>query len=1732
MNRRESGSEPGVKSPSAEGPSPTAFQSFQNLCSRIASAAVLLLGLAGTAQSAGEYEVVGSGDWIGLTCSGPQSCEALVGTEAGWANCGPDLDDVSGEHTGGPTLVSGNWEIAIAINCEPSGNFSGKYLGARAPESSCPGGEAPPCDDPKYSLEPQPQKSKLCDKTNPCDPADGNKSQAERDYESHAVGGVSFVRYYNSTGAYKTGRNMPAGWRHSFSREINEEPDRIPQNVFAAPANQSALYDTAADACTSGWNDLKSTVWRGDLSTASAFFSGGNDCKIISNGAAVAYFEIGFGAPWAGFTAPSGLVTVSRPNGTSHKFEQSGSDWVNLMNPAVKLEKSGSNWIYTDEQDTQETFDSTGKLVSITYRNGQSVALTYDLSIAQGGDGDSTTLDEVTGTFGHSIQLAYDSNGFLSTLTTPDGTTQYAIGEKDNLESATYPDSSVRQYVYEDPWIPNHLTGIVDENGVRFATWDYDDAGRAIRSEHAGGKERIDLVYNSDGTTTITAADGSSRIYSFAVEQGEQRLASISGDVCSTCANGNIKSRDYDANGFVSETTDWNNNVTDLTRNSRGLVESRVEGSGSTEARTTSTIWHADYRLPTKVTSPKNVTDYTYDADGNVLTATISGDGKTRGWTFSYNADGQVTTINGPRTGVSDLTTLDYYTCTTGDECGQLESVTNALGHVTTYDSYDAAGRLTQMTDPNGLQISYTYDLRGRTLTVTETPTSGTARVSTMTYDDVGQLATYTLPNGTVLTYAYSDAHYLISVTDNLGNSIAYDYDSMGNLTDEDTLDPLASLKQSMDYVIDQNYRLDSATHGPVTTDLTFDLVGNLTQTTDGNSGSTVHAYDALNRLESTTDALSGVSTYDYDDHDNVTQVVAPNGATTTFAYDALDNLLSETSPDRGSLTYTYDDAGNRLTETDARGVIGTYSYDALNRPLSITYPVTAENVTFTYDDVASEGVGRLRSISDQAGSITYGYNEFGEVISDARQIGAFTHTTAYAYDAAGDISSMTYPSGRTVTYGRNAIGEITSVTSDKSGIQKSIVTGASYEPFGPVSELTYGNGVVFDYSYRTDYRTSDYSATGVVEKTYTYDLAGNIVTVERDNDAAFTHNLGYDALHRVTAETILNDYTGTILAGSPTAYWKLEELSSAVQAEDTTGNGHLGDYYYSPAVGTPGLIGSGFANGYGGGVVGPWFNSPSFTAAELWFKTDSVSSNRFLYQIYRSNTDYFLITHRTDGKVAVSMEGAAILESDAVVSTGVPHHVAVWRDASINTTYLMIDGVQQAGTFVGNPFDVFDPRSSIAVIQWNSRPNYSVSGYVDEVAIYSNTVDASTFSGRYAMGTSGHPLDNTFTYDANGNRTLLDNGSATTSYGVQASSNQLATIDGLSLTRDLSGNRTGDVGGMRTYTYNNANRLSSVADSGVTTASYVHNGLGQRSKKTVGGTDIVYLYDLAGNLIAEHDAAGAMIRDYVWMAGSPVAQIDAGEAFSYLHVDHLNTPRLATNDSQTVVWRWESDAFGSTLADEDPDGNLSATTVNLRFPGQYFDSETGFHYNYFRTLDPSTGRYLESDPIGFGGGLNTYSYVGANPLSWFDPFGLDRLINPLPGGPNGPSISFNNDVPGGPSTNLPVTDATAEMIEKAVVDAGFDININSTKGGTHSPTSRHPLGMACDINEVDGKKVDDPANINPVKALQDAFNRQPNIRENYGPYLNTKTESNGTVTQRPNMAATHQNHIHATGQK
>lgn len=112
-----------------------------------------------------------------------------------------------------------------------------------------------------------------------------------------------------------------------------------------------------------------------------------------------------------------------------------------------------------------------------------------------------------------------------------------------------------------------------------------------------------------------------------------------------------------------------------------------------------------------------------------------------------------------------------------------------------------------------------------------------------------------------------------------------------------------------------------------------------------------------------------------------------------------------------------------------------------------------------------------------------------------------------------------------------------------------------------------------------------------------------------------------------------------------------------------------------------------------------------------------------------------------------------------------------------------------------------------------------------------------------------------------------------------------------------------------------------------------------------------------------------------------------------YIHPDHLNTPRLIEDQNQNTVWTWDNEEpFGNNAANEDPNNTGTTFIYNHRFPGQYYDSETQTHYNYFRDYDPQTGRYLQSDPIGLEGGINTYAYVNGNPLSFIDVFGLEKL--------------------------------------------------------------------------------------------------------------------------------------------
>jgi RHS repeat-associated protein len=248
------------------------------------------------------------------------------------------------------------------------------------------------------------------------------------------------------------------------------------------------------------------------------------------------------------------------------------------------------------------------------------------------------------------------------------------------------------------------------------------------------------------------------------------------------------------------------------------------------------------------------------------------------------------------------------------------------------------------------------------------------------------------------------------------------------------------------------------------------------------------------------------------------------------------------------------------------------------------------------------------------------------------------------------------------------------------------------------------------------------------------------------------------------------------------------------------------------------------------------------------------------------------------------------------------------------------------------------------------------------------------------------------YTYDANGNRTsvAINNGTPNT-YTVDPASNRLNALatPAITLTHDAMGNIVSD--GTYTLGYDLRGRLTTATQGGNTTT-YAYDNAGQRLRKAKnsGTADtVVFVYDLQGQLLGEYDSTGKAIREYVWLGNMPVAMITPD-------------PAMGAN-ANTMRWRWMSEPFGTTPADTSPAGQ-TALTFNLRFPGQFFDSESGMFYNYQRDYIPGIGRYAQSDPIGLGGGINTYAYVGGNPLSFIDPLGLNAdppgtydIIQPSP---------------------------------------------------------------------------------------------------------------------------------------
>jgi RHS repeat-associated protein len=508
---------------------------------------------------------------------------------------------------------------------------------------------------------------------------------------------------------------------------------------------------------------------------------------------------------------------------------------------------------------------------------------------------------------------------------------------------------------------------------------------------------------------------------------------------------------------------------------------------------------------------------------------------------------------DGPRTDVADTTAWVYYPLDTAVPAqwrGRLAAIRNAAGNVTRFENYDVFGNAGRLVDANGVAAEATFDAMGRVLTstlkgvagcdTTADPLCATDIVSSRTYQPaLGPLASTTMPGGGTTTYEYDSRGRTSATTRQVTAAayerIEYDYDpATGRKSAERYLagHPGAwTVVRSEAFQYDTFARLREIDHPDGSKVVyRYDGANNLTSVQDERhtAANTTYAYDSTNRLSLVTQTLSSApssqvaTAYAYDIHGNLTSVTDPNGNVTSYVYDDFGRMIQQTSPVTGATTYTYDPAGNLLSTIDANSVTTTRVYDALNRVTSAASSgESTETTSWTYDGTAPFALGRLETMTDPTGSTSYGYERRGSLQHEQKIVGSATYSTAYQYDSDGNRSLMTYPSGRIVTYAFDFVGRpLTAVSGGTT-----LVSSASYLPFGPATQLVFGNGttktMIYDSRYRVLENKLTSSAGVIADYNYAEDPAGNITQIHDATDPTFNRDFGYDDLNRlVTANS------------------------------------------------------------------------------------------------------------------------------------------------------------------------------------------------------------------------------------------------------------------------------------------------------------------------------------------------------------------------------------------------------------------------------------------------------------------------------------------------------------------------------------------------------------------------------------------------------------------------------------
>ncbi|MBI1914447.1 MAG: RHS repeat protein [Planctomycetes bacterium] len=640
-----------------------------------------------------------------------------------------------------------------------------------------------------------------------------------------------------------------------------------------------------------------------------------------------------------------------------------------------------------------------------------------------------------------------------------------------------------------------------------------------------------------------------------------------------------------------------------------------------------------------------------------------------------------------------------------------------------------------------------------------------------------------------------------------------------------------------------------------------------------------------------------------------------------------------------------------------------TYGYDALDRLTSIR-DALGNTVNYTYD---SSGQRTKEEIKDAGGvlqkTVSFQYDVLNRL---AQVVNPDSTFTAYGYDAAGNQTSVTNPRTYATSSVYDALNRLVRTTQPGS-----VATAYGYDGQDHLTSVTDANNHATTYVYDDQGRVYREVSPDTGTTTYTYDPAGN--RTSKTDARNITVSYSYDALNRLTKVDFPTDTD--ITYSYDTCTDGKGRLCGVVDQAGTT------NYAYS-AKGqltqeTKVIQGVTYVTGYGYDSNGN-LASITYPSGRLvnysYDLADRVSSVTTTPPGGVAQTVATTIAHKPSGGIAWLTYGNGLTRT-------------VTYDQQYRITAIKTPGIQDLGY-------TLDANGNITAI--------------------ANNLDATKNKGfgydglDRLTGATGPWGSLGWTYDGAGNRLTQTAPEGSSTYTYQSGNNRLASVSGSQpKTFDYDANGNTILENSRTYTYSQNNRRIQAAEGSIL-GEYAYNGKEQRLTKTVGGQVTIFHHDQAGQILAESQASGVTTTEYIYMNGEPIAKAE-GATLSFIHTDHLGTPLAMTDAAGAKVWEIVTRPFGDGAT------ITGTASLNLRFPGQYVEAETGVHQNWHRDYGPTLGRYLEADPLGSSGAIlfhgaaydaldvarfliedgtvpSLYSYADNRPLLATDPMGLCTL--------------------------------------------------------------------------------------------------------------------------------------------